>query len=102
MSDDNGNANGRISVSEDKLRAIMAEFELRLRSFIEDKLENKADLVMLNHLRKDFAKLEDRVEADLSELDDRVNVLERWRYGLAMLATAALLLAGFVAQHYAV
>lgn len=91
--------NGRITVSEDKLRAVIAEFELRLKSFIDTKLEHKVDLVMLNHLRKDFVKLEARVDEDVTALQARVNVLERWRYALAMLATTALVVAGF-AQHY--
>jgi cytochrome b subunit of formate dehydrogenase len=89
--------NRPISVSEDRLRAIMAEFELRLRDFIEDKLVHKADLAQLTQLRKDFAKLEERVDDDVAGLGDRVNVLEKWRYALGLLATVALALAGLAA-----
>lgn len=96
--------NRPISVSEDRLRAIMAEFELRLRDFIEDKLVHKADLAQLTQLRKDFAKLEERVDDDVAGLTerhervvDRVSVLEKWRYALGFLVTALLALAGLAA-----
>lgn len=40
---DDGNGNGRISVSRDALRAELAEMELRLRAYFDTQLANKVD-----------------------------------------------------------
>lgn len=90
---------GRISVSEDRLRGVIAEFELRLRDFLAEQMIYKADLVMLNQLRKDLARLDERVENEVDELQRRVVVLEKWRYALGALATVALILGGYAAKY---
>jgi hypothetical protein len=81
--DSNG---GKITVSEDKLRAVLAEFELRLITGLSDRFERKADVIQLTDARK-----------EIISLNARVSSLEKWRYGLTLLATAALTLAGLVA-----
>lgn len=55
-------ANDRISVSEDRLRAVLAEFELRFLERLDSKLERKADLVMLNEARRRIADNEQEIE----------------------------------------
>lgn len=82
-------SNGRINVSEDRLRAVLAELELRLLQGLSDRFERKADVIQLTDARKDLALLERRVSA-----------LEKWRYALATLAAAALALAGIAAQYH--
>lgn len=82
-------SNGRINVSEDRLRAVLAEFKLDLFNALTDRFDRKADLVHLVDARKDLIALERRVSA-----------LEKWRYALATLAAAALALAGIAAQYH--
>lgn len=66
-----------ITVSEDRLRGVLAEFEIRLRDFLEDKMLHKADVVQLTDARKDIITL----RAD-------VNELKEWRAGQTSVATA--------------
>jgi hypothetical protein len=89
MSADSENTNGRINVSEDRLRAVLAEFKLDLISNLSDRFERKADVMQLTDARKELISLEKRVSS-----------LEKWRYALATLTTVALALAGIVAQYH--
>lgn len=76
--------NGKLTVSEDKLYRALSEFENNMKEWLSEKLERKADMFMLHEARK-----------DISGLRDRVASLEKWRYGLGFLASAALTAAGF-------
>ena len=61
-------ANGAITVSEDRLRAVMAEFELRLTDTIRELLVGKADVAVVA-----------TIAATQLEHDKRLDTLEDWR-----------------------
>ena len=94
--------NGRISISEDRLRVLFAEFELRITTNLSEKLASKADQSALlelaqsvgairreqderRHLVTDFGGLEARVEkhseriAKLEAADESRDFLSTWQ-----------------------
>ena len=78
MSEPLENGNGRVSYTVKELLAKIDERSER----IEKKLDAKAERVTVEGLER------------------RVTSLERWRYGIGLLATAAGVLAGVVGPHY--
>ena len=82
-------SNGRINVSEDRLRAVLAEFELRLITGLSTRFEAKADLIHLTDARK-----------QIHDLEERVAKLERWRSYLAGAMAVIALAAGFYTQYH--
>lgn len=104
MSEDNGN-DRKINVSEDRMRGVIAEFELRFRDWLEEKLEHKADLVMLTEARTRIQALEGKVDS-LNEWRAGTTTLagwQRWFVGAVLMVVAAALIAGaatVVAAHF--
>lgn len=83
----NDSTNKPINVSEDRMRGVIAEFELRFRDWLETKLEHKADLAMLNVARR-----------DIDSQGVRLTDLETWR---TQQETRAGVLAGISAKRLA-
>lgn len=83
-------ANGKITVSEDKLYRALAEFKNDLLESLSTRFEAKADLIHLTDARK-----------TIIELEKRVARLERWRSYLAGAVAVIVVVAGLYAQYHA-
>jgi len=86
MAAEGSNENGRISVSEDKLYRALSEFELRLKTFIDEKLERKADLLMLNEARKTIQKQAERLDALEAWRNNQRAIALSWKQALMAVA----------------
>lgn len=110
-------SNNRISISEERLRAALAEMELRLRIWLDEQLKHKADTATLLEVVRRVGDLEvNRQARDRGELtqaqvlfiDDRIDERaatrtsqgwssrERWMAVASVLIAAAMFVLSIV------
>lgn len=95
-----------LTVSLEKLRAELGELELRIVDRINDALDKKADQAVIEQLDQRVQSLElsraarEHITAEVSDQNDRINKLERFRYAVPSVAFISMLATLVMVAYY--